>query len=65
VSTRTDKEIPLIKEKPFVKYDQLINKAEREGRISGPHRCIVCGMRYLDKDGAEECCRAVLEAGQL
>ena len=61
----TEKESALVKEKPFVKYDQLITKAEREGRINGPYRCIVCGMRYLDKDGAEDCCKAVLEAGSV
>ena len=65
MSTRAEKEMPVVKEEPVVKYDQLISKAEREGRINGPHRCIVCGMRYLDKEGAEECCRAVLEAGEL
>jgi len=61
----TDKEEALVREKPFVKYDQLIAKAEQEGRISGRYRCIVCGMRYLEKDGAEDCCRAVLEAGNV
>ncbi len=60
----TDKESStLVKEKPFVKYDQLIARAEKEGRINGRHRCIVCGMRYNEKDAAEDCCRAVLEAG--
>jgi len=50
----------LVKEKPFVKYDQLIEKAEREGRISGKFRCLVCGMRYHEKDDADECCKIVL-----
>jgi hypothetical protein len=56
-----EKNSALVKEKPFVKYDQLILKAEREGRINGPYRCLVCGMRYLEKDGAEECCKIVLQ----
>lgn len=60
-----EKDQALVKEKPFVKYEQLIQKAETEGRIDGPHRCIVCGMRYMEKDSAEECCRAVLEAGNV
>ena len=59
------KDAALVKEKPFVKYDQLILRAEREGRINGRYRCIVCGMRYLEKDGAEDCCKAVLEAGSV
>lgn len=65
MSRAMEKEVPLIKEKPFVKYDQLLDRAEKEGRINGPHRCIVCGMRYLEKDSAEDCCRAVLEAGNI
>jgi hypothetical protein len=60
-----DKDQTLVKEKPFVKYEQLIQRAEVEGRIDGPHRCIVCGMRYMEKDSAEDCCRAVLEAGNV
>ena len=61
----TEKDQALVREKPFVKYEQLIQKAEAEGRIDGPHRCIVCGMRYIEKDSAEDCCRAVLEAGSV
>lgn len=49
----------LIKEKRFVRYDQLIAKAEREGRINGNYRCLVCGMRYHHKEEAEDCCRIV------
>jgi len=56
--TKSD-EPTLVKEKPFVKYDQLIARAEREGRINGRFRCLVCGMRYNDKDDAEDCCRVV------
>jgi len=63
--TVAEKDQALVREKPFVKYEQLIQKAEVEGRIDGPHRCIVCGMRYTDKDSAEDCCRAVLEAGNV
>jgi hypothetical protein len=49
----------LVKEKPYVKYDQLIERAELEGRINGRYRCLTCGMRYNSKDEAEECCRIV------
>ena len=55
-----EKDVTLVKEKPFVKYDQLIEKAEREGRIAGRFRCLVCGMRYKEKDDADECCKVVL-----
>ncbi len=50
----------LVKEKPFVKYDQLIEKAAREGRIAGRFRCLVCGMKYNEKDDADECCKIVM-----
>jgi hypothetical protein len=53
-------ESALIKEKPFVKYDQLIEKATREGRIDGRFRCLVCGMRYHLKDDADDCCKVVM-----
>jgi hypothetical protein len=47
----------LVKEKPYVKYDQLIARAEVEGRINGRYRCLVCGMKYHLKEEAEDCCR--------
>lgn len=55
-----EEENTLIREKPFVKYEQLIAKAEKEGRISGRFRCIICGMRYNEKPDAEECCKVIL-----
>ena len=57
-----NEEASLIKEKHFVRYDQLIAKAQKEGRISGAFRCLVCGMRYNDKDEAEDCCKAVVSS---
>ena len=56
--TKTD-DTSLVKDKHFVRYEQLIRKAEKEGRITGTFRCLVCGMRYNDKDEAEDCCRIV------
>jgi hypothetical protein len=47
----------LIKDQSFVKYERLLHKAETEGRIDGPCKCLVCGMRYLTKEAAEDCCR--------
>ena len=49
----------LVREKPFVKYEQLIQRAEEEGRISGRYRCLVCGMRFHEKDEADDCCSIV------
>lgn len=47
----------LVRDESFVKYRRLLAKAEVEGRIDGPNKCLVCGMRYLTKDEAEACCR--------
>ncbi len=49
----------LVKEKHFVRYEQLIEKAEKEGRINGVFRCLVCGMRFNLKEEAEDCCSIV------
>lgn len=47
----------LVRDKSFVKFERLLAKAESEGRIDGDFRCLVCGMRYLQKDEAENCCK--------
>lgn len=49
----------LVRDESFVKYERLLNKAEVEGRIDGPRKCLVCGMRYLSKQEADNCCRIV------
>jgi hypothetical protein len=48
----------LVKDESFVKYDRLLTKAEAEGRIDGPCKCLTCGMRYLTKEEAESCCKS-------
>ena len=47
----------LVRDESFVKYRRLLRRAEDEGRIDGPCKCLVCGMRYLTKDESEACCR--------
>ncbi|MFN2370485.1 MAG: hypothetical protein R6X35_07895 [Candidatus Krumholzibacteriia bacterium] len=49
----------LVRDESFVKYERLLSKAESEGRIDGPNKCLVCGMRYLSKQDADNCCRIV------
>jgi hypothetical protein len=49
----------LIRDESFVKYDRLLDKAESEGRIDGPYKCLTCGMRYLAKEEAEDCCKVM------
>ncbi len=53
----TQEQDVLVREKNFVKFDRLLRKAEAEGRIDGPAKCLVCGMRYLTKDEADGCCK--------
>ena len=47
----------LVRDESFVKYERLLTKAETEGRIDGPKKCLVCGMRYMSKDEADNCCK--------
>jgi hypothetical protein len=49
----------LLKDKEYVKYVQLLRKAEREGRLDG-YPCPLCGSRYIAREDAEDCCRAVI-----
>ncbi len=45
----------LVRDESFVKYERLLTKAETEGRIDGPNKCLVSGMRYTTKDDADNC----------
>ncbi len=47
----------LVRDESFVKYDRLLDRAVEEGRIDGPNKCLTCGMRYLTKAEAENCCK--------
>lgn len=55
----TKEEEILVRDESFVKYERLLNKAEMEGRIDGPNKCLTCGMRFLTKEEAENCCKIV------
>ncbi len=48
----------LVKEKEYVKYVQLLKKAEEEGRLDGKFVCLLCGMRFQTKAEAQQCCKA-------
>jgi len=50
----------LLKDKEYVKYVQLLKKAEREGRLDGNYNCTLCGMRFNTREEAEECCRVTV-----
>lgn len=54
---KQDKARVLVKDKEYVKYVQLLRKAEKEGRLDGGHVCRLCGMRFTTREEAENCCR--------
>ena len=56
---KQDKGGVLLKDKEYVKYVQLLRKAEKDGRLDG-YPCTLCGMRYIARDEAEACCRSTL-----
>lgn len=39
-------------------FAELEERARIEGRLDSNHVCRVCGIGYLDREGADECCRA-------
>ena len=49
----------LTKDKEYVKFVQLLRKAEKEGRVDG-HPCMLCGSKYTTREEAEGCCKIVL-----
>lgn len=52
-----EKATVLVKEKKFVKFHRLLERAEAEGRLDGEHRCPLCGMRYLSVQESVDCCK--------
>ena len=57
---KQDKSGVLVRDKEYVKFVQLLKKAEREGRLDGTHNCTLCGMRFNTQEEAEECCRIMV-----
>ena len=50
----------LLRDKEYVKFGQLLKKAEREGRVDGDHDCSLCGMKFNTREDAENCCRVTI-----
>ncbi len=57
---KQDKSGVLVRDKEYVKYIQLLKKAEKEGRLDGTFCCMLCGMKFHTREEAEECCRVTL-----
>jgi hypothetical protein len=53
----------LVRDGKYIKYDRLLDKAGVEGRIDGPCKCLTCGMRYMSRVEADDCCDLAEEPG--
>ena len=49
----------LEQEETYVKFTRLLEKAQVEGRVDGPFRCPVCGMRFRAEKESADCCARV------
>ena len=62
---RDDESAILQKDRANSTYELLLKRAVEEGRIGGPGRCRVCGMRYKSEIDAVDCCEKVLQHNRL
>lgn len=65
VMIRDEESAVLQKDRANSTYELLLKKAVEEGRIGGPSRCRVCGMRYKNEADALACCEKVLQHNRL
>ena len=49
----------LEQEEQYVKFAKLLERATVEGRVDGPIRCPVCGMRFRAEKESTDCCTRV------
>jgi len=47
----------LAKDKEYVKYVQLLRRAEMDGRLDGKYTCKLCGMKFHTMEQANACCK--------
>ena len=47
----------LRKDKEYVKFVQLLRRAEKDGRLDGSFVCKLCGMKFGTADDAAMCCK--------
>jgi hypothetical protein len=57
---KTDKAHVLKRDKEYVKFVQLLRKAEREGRLDGDFICRLCGMKFHSVEDAAACCKVTV-----
>jgi hypothetical protein len=54
---KQEESIVLRRDKEYVKFVQLLRRAERDGRLDGKHTCKLCGMKFQTTADAAECCK--------
>jgi len=54
---KPDKAALLRKDKEYVKFMQLLDRAESEGRLDGKFTCKLCGMKFHTPEQAVDCCK--------
>ena len=57
---KTEKSDVLHRDKEYVKFVQLLRKAEREGRLDGDYVCTLCGMKFQSVEDAHACCKVTV-----
>ncbi len=50
----------LRRDKQYVKFVQLLRKAETDGRVDGKWMCGLCGMKFNTRNDAEGCCKVTV-----
>jgi len=50
----------LRRDKEYVKFVQLLRRAEKDGRLDGTFVCGLCGMKFMTADDADACCKVTV-----
>jgi hypothetical protein len=54
---KPEKAALLSRDKEYVRYLQLLKRAEADGRLDGKYQCKLCGMKYHTQQQASDCCK--------
>ncbi len=55
-----DEQNLLRKDKEYVKFVQLLKRAEVDGRLDGGFECMLCGMKFHSEEEARGCCKVTV-----
>jgi len=57
---KQEEAVVLKRDKEYVKFVQLLRRAEKDGRLDGGYVCRLCGMKFATADDAKECCKVTV-----